>query len=333
MKKANPKSKHNYDDNLKDIFANVFEYVASVFLGFEIAAKEPLPIELNKGAQRRPDFFHKVTDTEGKQHFVHIEFQTGNDADMLERMWQYYTFSLKVHKGKLIQIVLYFGNQRCNMEKSFEFSRKKITILYGYELFDFRSIDYQEFFKQNSPKAIVLSILGDYGQETAKAVLYKVYQKIKSLPIETTLKRNALVMLYQLSRLRRAEDGQSLDHQFTKLDRQMDNAGLEELIDIENDYLYNRGKDKGRADMKKEMEKLQLKLEKELQLKLEKELQRERAEKEKELQVKLEKELQRERAERENLILKLLKQFEPNKVAELLEEDLDHIQKIQAKYA
>jgi hypothetical protein len=81
--------------------------------------------------ERRVDLLLELEDNS----ILHIEFQTSNDKDMLYRMLEYCSLIKSHFKDRsLYQKLIYLGEDKCNMENSFE----DIGISYKYERLIFR---------------------------------------------------------------------------------------------------------------------------------------------------------------------------------------------------
>ena len=96
--------------------------------------------------ERKLDFLKRVVspNKDQKDYVLHIEFQTGDESDMMRyRMNEHYAILLRNHKLDVHQVVFFIGERKAKMRKSIErknssFSFEIINIQdYSYKLFTF----------------------------------------------------------------------------------------------------------------------------------------------------------------------------------------------------
>jgi len=243
------------------IFKEVMEDLALTTLGrfhnLRITTLQRLPEKMHTTTQREADFLSEVTDEHGNKFLLHIEFQSSHDRNMLARMQEYHGILARKYKLPIRHFVFYFGDEPGQMPSQLESE----MVFTGFELVDFKTIDYRQLLDSDTGKEVVLAILADFKGTPADAVIRLIISKLRQLSHSEQELKSSLNQLTILSRLRKLE-----------AETIQTASAMPITIDIQQDYLYNKGLEVGKLEGKLEGEakgKLEGKLEGEAKGKLE----------------------------------------------------------------
>ena len=154
----------------KEAIKDVLKYIIKLDSVEDI---EFLNIEFPKIENKKADVLVKANDK-----IIHIEFQTKNDKEMLYRELRYYVEIQKNYKDfEIFQYVIYIGKEKLTMQNIL----KKHNIAYNYEIIDMKKLDCEEFFKINSPEAVVLSILCDFKDKNEREIIKRILSRLLQL--------------------------------------------------------------------------------------------------------------------------------------------------------
>ena len=164
-----------YDISFKNIMSGLEGDFTDFFLGFKIKkSSEALNLELTNIEEKIADFVCKITDLEDKDFILHIEFQTTNNKEMHFRMLRYLIELHKLHNLPIIQLVLYFGKNKLNMQDNIKFEIYDTKIVYQYKLIDINELDYKDFINSDNPNLVLLSILCNLENKNKREVIKKI---------------------------------------------------------------------------------------------------------------------------------------------------------------
>lgn len=247
-----PKKKRpvaQYDKILKENFEAMIPAVMFNVLGITSTQIEPITEDLHYTLERKPDALMRVTDSV-RTYILHIEFQTRNDAFMVNRMLEYYALLLRKFQLPIAQYVVYLGNDALSTTDSLHHT----DLIYRYNLVSLRDIPYQQFLEADQPEAILLSILSNHQQALPETVIHEILVRLHETPIEPLALERYLQQLRILSILRDYEE---------LFDNTMDH--LLEEINFERDPFYKRGYKRGMEVAEKRISKRIAKAEKQAQ--------------------------------------------------------------------
>ena len=127
---------------------------------------------------RRADLVAKVTPTTGDPFILHLEIQNANDGQMAARMLRYRTDLYLAYPGQRAhQCLIDIGAERLTMAAGLDDPQLR----YHYEVVDMRTIDYRALYARDQPEALVLAILGDFGDEDPRAMVVRLVEKLCAL--------------------------------------------------------------------------------------------------------------------------------------------------------
>lgn len=104
-----------FDKILKENIAAVFPSLSKKLLGIEVASSEELKDKLQRTTEREADFLRKVITTNNEALIVHLEFQTNDDQQIIERMRVYHALISQRYQLPVKQYVVYLGKKASKM--------------------------------------------------------------------------------------------------------------------------------------------------------------------------------------------------------------------------
>nr|VFK37662.1 MAG: hypothetical protein BECKSD772F_GA0070984_101732 [Candidatus Kentron sp. SD]VFK41324.1 MAG: hypothetical protein BECKSD772E_GA0070983_101127 [Candidatus Kentron sp. SD] len=220
--------------------------------------QEAMGTEHQRIEDRRADLVVKLRDPDGAPFLLHIEIQNNNDDRMPARMMRYLTDVLLAYPGLPVrQYLIYIGAEKLNMSAGFEGP----DFHYRYGLVDMRALGCEYLIKKDTPEALVLSILCDFGDRDPQEVVDYIYTRLQEL-LGDNLKRlrECIDMLHILSANR------DLDKQIEETEKMLTRIdmtripsyriGMEKGMERGRLEGMERGMERGRLEgMEKGMEK------------------------------------------------------------------------------
>jgi len=200
------------------------------FLNIKIVAYQALEAKFPKTSENEVDFLYRIEQANGLIQILHIEFQSTNDAEMLERMQEYHGKIYKLYKLPIESLVINLGKKAFTARTQL----KPNEIFTGYKLINLYDLSTDELLSDQMPEMVVLALLANYPPEQLEAILRLIVMKLKQIVLtEKDLKRYINQLLF-LSRLRNFEEEteQILDY-------------MPITYNIETDGLYLKGIEKG----------------------------------------------------------------------------------------
>ena len=217
----------DFDKVIKENIETILLALGTKLLGIEIRNPVDLPEKIQTTVEREPDFLKKITDDNGLELILHLEFQTKDEPKMVYRMAEYKALLQRKFEIPVKQFVIYLGTRKPKMSTELK-PEEKIT---GFELKDIHQLPVDQVLESDIPEEIVLSILTDYPKADAEKVIGRIIEKLRSVSTdETTLKKNIQQLLI-LSRLRKL--GEETKKQI---------EAMPITYDIKEDYLYKQAK-------------------------------------------------------------------------------------------
>lgn len=237
---ANRKDEGNlYDKILKENLMRIFLPLITEKLKITVKKIENIPAKTQSTVEREMDGFLLITTEKGTKVIIHIEFQAADDLSMIYRIGEQHGMELRKYRCPIHHFVVYLGEHKPNMRTElYDFEIYK-----GFELINVKSENYEKMLNSESPEMVLMTILGDFPQETAELIVFKICQRLRALVPNPKDLKKYFEQLIILSRLRKFE---------TLTTQTVYNMPI--TYDIETDGLYLMGMEKG---MKKGMEKLE----------------------------------------------------------------------------
>jgi predicted transposase YdaD len=165
----------------KEVIRHLAADMANVLLELDIdpASLELMETEQQRVEDRRADLVARVRPRDGGAAYVlHIEIQNNNDATMAWRMLRYLTdIRLRYPKEQVRQHLVYIGRARVNMATSLE----EADISYRYHLLNMASVDCAALLSRDSPDALALALLCDFGDRDPQTVVNGIFLRLRDL--------------------------------------------------------------------------------------------------------------------------------------------------------
>lgn len=228
-----------YDRIFKEVMEDLALTILGRFHSLHIKHLRRLPEKLHTTTQRETDFLCEVTDENGDKFLLHIEFQSQVDRNMLARMQEYHGILSRKHELPVCHFVFYFGEKPPQMATRLD----PEMVFTGFELVDFKTLDYRQLLDSNTGKEIILAILADFKNTPADAVIRLIITKLRQVSRSEQELKSYLNQLTILSRLRKLE-AETIETA----------SAMPITIDIKQDYLYNKGLEEGKLEGKLEGE-------------------------------------------------------------------------------
>ena len=168
----------NKDITSKKIIKRLIKTISSLFFNLKTQNIELIDKEFERIESKRADILALIDNSK----ILHLEIQTSYDKKMPLRMLRYYTDIKLFYDLPILQSVIYLGKGNLKSEL------KDIGLNYSYNLIDMKKIDCELFLNQNSPEAVVLSILCDFKDKNELDVVKYILEKLKVLTNEKEFK-------------------------------------------------------------------------------------------------------------------------------------------------
>jgi predicted transposase YdaD len=234
LKKGNqkpPKKEGNaFDKIFKEVIERVFRPLVEKKLGIKIVKSTPLKEKMQTTIELEMDFFYEIVPEIGEKFILHLEFESGNNLEMIYRIVEYHGLSFRRYKLPVRHLVVYLGAQKPTMRTEL----KPEEILKGFDLLDVHALDTNELLSSQIPEVVLIAILSNFELEQAETILRSIIAKLKGLIKNKRVLKKYINQLMMLSRLRKIED------LTIKIAEEMPIH-----FDYETDTLYLRGEEKG----------------------------------------------------------------------------------------
>ena len=188
----------DYDKILKENLEPMFTSLGQGYLGIDIAKAEPLKDKLQKTVEREADFLQKVTTTTGETLIVHVELQSTDHPQMLERMRLYHALIKQKYHLPIKQYVIYLGHKPSKMLTELA----PDEVFRGYELISLNNIDAQPFLEANIPEKVLWAVFSKFDEDEAPTILTKIIDRLSKLIGSGKSLEKYIFQLITLSRLR-----------------------------------------------------------------------------------------------------------------------------------
>lgn len=229
-------SKNDYDRILKENFILELLDVFKIVLGIqdcELDTEMPISPKIHRTTEREMDLVHVMKQANGERFILHVEFQAQDDPHMLYRNQEYHALLQRNHRLPIRHFVLYLGSGTPKMQTQVD----PDMAFKGFHLINISDYDPATLLRSTVPEEVILAVLGNFEAESAAEVIHKVLLRLRMLLPNTDKLKKYIHQLTVLSRLRNLQ-GETI--------KQSETMAL--VIDVENDILYQRGRDKGREE-------------------------------------------------------------------------------------
>lgn len=226
------KQVNQYDKIFKENIEAVIPGLMRDILGITPLVSEELPDDIQHTKERKPDVLKKITDVQDNTFVLQIEFQVVDEPEMVYRMADYYIMLMRKYKIAVRQFVIFLGSTKPQM--STLIASERLTL--SFPLTSFVELDYHLFLKSNQPEEVILSVLGNFGDESPETVLHRIIQRVEETTVGDLALKRYFSQLRVLAQLRNLEQ--------TLKDLAMDS--IAKFVSIEKDAAYLIGQDNAR---------------------------------------------------------------------------------------
>ncbi len=230
MEKKSTKHEGNqYDKIVKENIDNIIPALMNNILGFDVKEAVVIKEKIQQTKEKEADALRIVTQPDGEQFILHLEFQVDDYSKMIYRMIDYWALLKSKYQLPVIQYVIFIGNGQSKMQKEL----REDGNYFQFQLINISDFNYQRFLDSNNPEEILLAVLSNFGIEEPENALFQIIHKLEGTISDQRSFQKYLRQLRVLSKLRK------LDLKFDDMIQNMD-----KYIDAENDYLVINAKKK-----------------------------------------------------------------------------------------
>lgn len=229
-KKAGKRQGNIYDRIFRENAAHIFLPLVEKILKLSMVSYKTLQVKFPQTAESEVDFLYEIINSTNAKLILHIEFQSNNDAQMLERMQEYHSKIYRKYKLPVKSLVINVGKQAFTARNKL----KTEEIFTGYEIINLFELSKDELLSNQVPEVVILALLANYPKDEIETVLRLIIKKLKQIVnTEKDLKRYVNQLLL-LSKLRNFEGVSA---------KIINNMPI--LFDVEKDSLYQQGVEQG----------------------------------------------------------------------------------------
>jgi hypothetical protein len=223
---------NKYDKIIKENFEELLPSLFRIALNLELPRLVDLKDRFHVTLEREMDNLKKVVhDDPSKDFGLHWEIQAA-DEDMRARNFFYYGLFYQDQKMPLMQIVVYIGERPANHILNNQLSMMGVE--YNFLVIDLKRIPKDVFLQSDTPEAVLLAILADFGADKPEKVIRQILQKVQKLIGRIPRLEKYQRQLQVLSRLRKLE---------ISVKKEIERMPIH--YEIETDGLYLEGVEKG----------------------------------------------------------------------------------------
>ena len=175
--KNNKDSGNIYDRIFRENARTIFIPLVQSELKIDITRFEPLEFNMAKTLEREVDFLYKIYNQKGRESILHLEFQTRNDKEMLERIQEYHALIFRKYKLPIRHIVIYLGKRKSTMKSKLQ----KDQIFTGFDIINLTEINPEQLISTQVPEMVIMALLGNFKKDRIEKVLNDIVDKLKSL--------------------------------------------------------------------------------------------------------------------------------------------------------
>ena len=163
----------DYDKIIKENLEQLLPALIRSVIRIPVKQMKKIPFDTQITLERKPDYLLQI-ELPQESALLQLEFQTSNDAEMVERMLEYYSLQRRKYKLPVYQFVLYLGSEKVTMATQIQ----DTNLQFRYELIYFQNLDYRLFLAGETPEEIILAILGNYMGDSPAQVIDSILKKL-----------------------------------------------------------------------------------------------------------------------------------------------------------
>ena len=162
---------HKYDKIMRNNVTRLILKAAAEILGITITDLQIIESTLIGNIKREVDHLSLFTAPNGKKALLNIEFQSGDDPEMVERMQSYHALIMYQYKLPVYQYCIYLGQSPTKMGSNIQQVVPDALNPFSFTMIEVRNLPYEQLLNSQTPEAVVLSILANPMNQSAEAVL------------------------------------------------------------------------------------------------------------------------------------------------------------------
>jgi hypothetical protein len=201
--KARPLKKEGnaFDKIFKENIEKVFRPLIEQRLGVKIVKATPLKEKMQTTVELEMDFFYEILTDSGERFILHLEFESGDNLEMIYRVSEYHGMALRRHKLPIRHLVIYLGIEPPKMRTQL----RPEEVFQGFDLVNAHDLDTNELLSSQIPEVVLIAVLSNFNLEEAETVLRSILAKLKLLISNKRVQKRYINQLMMLSRLRKIE--------------------------------------------------------------------------------------------------------------------------------
>ena len=229
------------DITTKETIKTITYDIATYILGLRISDIKFIDKELQRVEKREADIV-ALCKINSIKSILHIEIQNSNDKNMAKRMLRYYTDIKFIYDNiPIYQYLIYIGKPKLKMDNFI----KDININFKYNIINMKDIDCKKFLEQDTPDALVLSILCDFKNKDKLDIITYIIKRLKELTLNDEYKLSKYILI-----LETLSQNRDLEKDVKDIDKMLRDINFEKLPLIRRSY--ELGVDEGKLEGKLE---------------------------------------------------------------------------------
>lgn len=193
---------HQYDKIVKENLEAIIEVIIQELLEISPQTISPLPEKLHQTKEREPDVLKRVTNREGEDFILHLEFQTVVDPEMVYRMHEYCTMLLRKYRLPVHQYVIYLGAKTPKFAQHLAYK----NLYYRYDVLTLREVPFATFLLSPHPENIILTVLCNFEDKKPAEMVEQIIKRLAETSKGQLAFQKHFQQLRVLSKLRNLED-------------------------------------------------------------------------------------------------------------------------------
>ncbi len=236
---------NEYDRIIKENIEAVILPLSAKLFGIRPEVMEEITVDLHLTLERKPNVTRKITSEDDPISILHVEFQIGDETEMVLRMQTYRALLREIHQLPVKQFVVYLGQKEPTMKTSIAELIVGEENNFRLELINIHQYDYERLLSSDIPKEILLNILDDFKNDSPEAVVARILKRLQSTSQDVLKLQRYVRQLVVMSKLRNLQENTL---------QNIEKIPFE--FDIETDIFYRRGKEAGRKEVEAERERM-----------------------------------------------------------------------------
>jgi predicted transposase/invertase (TIGR01784 family) len=229
------------DITTKDTIKTITYDIAKYILELNVTDIEFVDKELQRVEKREADIV-ALCNINGIKSILHIEIQNSNDKFMAKRMLRYYIDIKFIYDNiPIYQYLIYIGKPKLKMDNFI----KDIDVSFKYNIINMKDIDCEKFIKQDTPDALVLSILCDFKNKNKIDIIKYILVRLKELT-----KDDEYALSHYMLILETLSQNRNLQTEIKEVDKMLREINYKELPITGKYYRegIKEGEEKGRIE-------------------------------------------------------------------------------------